>query len=98
MPFRINTSNESRETAAFRILAALNVPVNTPLVCVCPAVGKSTNTAAAWLAFPGAWGEANFFHAPDPVNTRVAGSGPLGPRFHALWRDPVGTILRWPAG
>ena len=57
-----------------------------------------TPHAPAWLAFPGAWGEANYFHAPDPVNTRVAGSGPLGPRFHVLWRDPVGTILRWPAG
>jgi hypothetical protein len=52
----------------------------------------------AWLAFPGAWGEANLFHAPDPVGTRVAGAGPLGPRFHALWRDPVGTVLRWPSG
>jgi hypothetical protein len=57
-----------------------------------------TPPAPAWLAFPGAWGEANLFHAPDPVNTRVAGAGPAGPRFHALWRDPIGTVLRWPAG
>ena len=57
-----------------------------------------TPRAPAWLAFPGAWGEANLFHAPDPVNTRVAGAGPLGPRFHAVWRDPVGTVLRWPTG
>jgi hypothetical protein len=57
-----------------------------------------TTRAPSWLAYPGAWGEANFFHAPDPVNTRVAGAGPLGPRFHALWRDPVGTVLRWTAG
>jgi len=56
-----------------------------------------TPRAPAWLAYPGAWGEANLFHAPDPVDTRVAGPGPLGPRFHALWRDPVGTVLRWPA-
>jgi hypothetical protein len=57
-----------------------------------------TPRAPAWVAFPGAWGEANLFHAPDPVNTRVAGAGPAGPGFHALWRDPVGTVLRWPSG
>jgi hypothetical protein len=57
-----------------------------------------TPRAPAWLAFPGAWGEANYFHAPDPVNTRVAGAGPAGPSFHALWRDPIGTLSRWPGG
>jgi hypothetical protein len=52
----------------------------------------------AWLAYPGGWGEANLFHAPDPVNTRVAGAAALGPRFHAVWRDPVGTVLSWTSG
>jgi hypothetical protein len=57
-----------------------------------------TPRGPSWLFFPGAWGEANYFHAPDPVDTRVAGAAPLGPRFHALWRNPVGTVLGWPSG
>jgi hypothetical protein len=57
-----------------------------------------TPRAPSWLSFPGSWGEANYFHAPAPVDTRVAGAGPAGPRFHALWRDPLGTLARWPSG
>lgn len=57
-----------------------------------------TPRAPAWLSYPGSWGEANYFHAPDPVNTRVAGAGPSGPRLHALWQDPLGTVSRWPSG
>jgi hypothetical protein len=57
-----------------------------------------TAAAPQWMAFPGDWGEANYFHAPDPIGTRVAGRAPAGPRFHDLWTDPVGTVLRWPRG
>ena len=51
-----------------------------------------------WMQFPGTWGEVNYFHGPDPVNTRVAGLAPLGPAFHALWREPIKTPLGWPQG
>jgi hypothetical protein len=51
-----------------------------------------------WMAFHGYWDETNLFHAPDPIGTREAGPGPAGPRFHALWNDPVGTVLGWPRG
>ena len=44
------------------------------------------------------WGEDNVFHAPEPFGTRVEGPGPAGPAFHALWRNPVGTVLGWPSG
>jgi hypothetical protein len=65
-----------------------------PAVRVVPVTG----TAPRWMRFPGAWGEANFFHAPEPVGTTVAGPAPEGPVRHALWRDPIRTVLAWPGG
>jgi hypothetical protein len=55
-----------------------------------------TRTSPAWMSFPGAWGEANYFHFPG--HTFAAGPGPAGPRFHAIWRQPVKTALAWPPG
>jgi len=63
-----------------------------------PPIVVVTAASPQWMQFPGTWGEANFFHGPDPVGTRVAGLAPLGPAFHALWRDPVATPLAWPSG
>jgi hypothetical protein len=63
-----------------------------------PPLTVVTAAKPQWMHFPGTWGEANFFHGPDPVNTRVAGLAPLGPAFHALWREPVATPLGWPQG
>jgi hypothetical protein len=57
-----------------------------------------TGAAPEWMRFPGAWGEAQFFHAPEPVGTTVAGSAPAGPARHTIWRDPVRTVLAWPRG
>jgi hypothetical protein len=57
-----------------------------------------TPASPQWMSFPGYWGEDNLFHAPDPIGTRFAGPGPEGPRFHEIWRDPIGTVLRWPRG
>lgn len=51
----------------------------------------------SWMAFPGAWGEPGYFHAPG-VNTVSFGTGPEGPAFHRTWTDVAGTILRWPLG
>jgi hypothetical protein len=57
-----------------------------------------TGAAPQWMRFPGAWGEAQFFHAPEPVGTTVAGPAPEGPARHAIWRDPIRTVLAWPRG
>jgi hypothetical protein len=50
--------------------------------------------APAWLGFRGAWGESGWFHAGDV--TVSFGSGPVGPAFHAEWRDPLRELARWP--
>lgn len=68
-----------------------------------PGVGREsvvriTAASPQWMSFPGYWGEDNVLHAPEPFGTRVAGPGPAGPAFHALWRDPFGTVLGWPTG
>jgi hypothetical protein len=55
---------------------------------------RVTPTTPAWMAFPGAWGERGFFHAPD-IGTVAYGYGPAGPAFHDSWRDPLRTIARW---
>jgi len=50
--------------------------------------------APTWLAFPGPWGETGWFHVGDA--TLAFGMGPLGPAFHATWRDPLRELARWP--
>jgi hypothetical protein len=52
----------------------------------------------AWIDFPGTWGELQFLHA-DPLSppTQVSGQSPVGPRQHAVWTDPLGTLAGWPA-
>jgi hypothetical protein len=51
-----------------------------------------------WVAFPGFWGELQYFHAPPPFGTIPFGTSPNGPAQHAVWGDPLGTLARWPAG
>lgn len=48
----------------------------------------------AWLAYPGAWGETGWFHAGNA--TLAFGLGPVGPAFHAEWRNPLRELARWP--
>ncbi len=56
-----------------------------------------TPTSPSWMTFAGAWGETQYVHFPN--NTPFAyGLGPTGPAFHALWRQPVSTVLGWPRG
>jgi hypothetical protein len=52
----------------------------------------------SWAGFPGAWGEAQYFHAPAPIGTVASGTSPLGPAFHSEWTDPLGTFAGWPPG
>jgi hypothetical protein len=57
---------------------------------------RVTSSSPTWMRFPGAWGEANVFHAGG--RNFFSGLGPRGPAFHDVWRDPLGTLARWPAG
>jgi hypothetical protein len=53
--------------------------------------------AHSWVAFPGFWGEDEFFHAPV-IGTVQGGTAPQGPAYHAVWADPLGTLATWPTG
>jgi hypothetical protein len=49
----------------------------------------------AWVSFPGFWGELEYFHAPPPIGTVQFGTSPVGPAFHAVWRQPLATLTTW---
>jgi hypothetical protein len=49
----------------------------------------------AWASFQGFWGELQYFHGPAPIGTVVAGTSPVGPAYHAVWVDPLGTLAGW---
>jgi hypothetical protein len=51
-----------------------------------------------WVAFPGFWGELQYFKAPAPVGVVPIGTSPLGPAYHLVWANPRGTLASWPAG
>jgi hypothetical protein len=51
-----------------------------------------------WVRFPGFWGELEYLHAPAPIGTvTLGGSSPVGPAYHDVWTDPLGTMAAWPA-
>jgi hypothetical protein len=56
------------------------------------------NGGPNWIGFPGFWGELQFFKAPAPVGIVPIGTSPVGPAYHQVWNDPLGTIATWPAG
>ena len=39
----------------------------------------------SWVAFPGFWGELEYFNAPAPIGTVPFGASPVGPAFHEVW-------------
>jgi len=47
----------------------------------------------AWVSFPGFWGEYQYFHAPG--FTAPLGTSPVGPAYHRVWTDPLGTMATW---
>jgi hypothetical protein len=49
-----------------------------------------------WMRFAGTWGEYQFFHGPNPINTVVSGFSPPSPPAASLWQHPVQTVLGWP--
>ena len=58
-------------------------------------VARVTAASPAWIAFPGFWGELEYFNAPPPVGTQPFGTSPVGPAFHAVWREPLATMATW---
>jgi hypothetical protein len=57
---------------------------------------RVTASSPAWMAYPGWWGEAQFFHIGD--FTDVGDAPTRGPAQHELWREPLRTPLGWSAG
>jgi hypothetical protein len=49
----------------------------------------------SWIAFPGFWGELQYFNAPPPVGTQIFGTSPVGPAFHDVWQEPLATLATW---
>jgi hypothetical protein len=59
-------------------------------------IHKIGDSGAPWLDFAGFWGELQYFHAP--IGTFALGTSPVGPAFHGVWIDPLGTLATWTAG
>jgi hypothetical protein len=62
-----------------------------------PRLQRVTASSPSWMAFAGAWGEDAYVHFPGNEPIRY-GLGPVGPAFHAQWRQPVATVLSWKRG
>ncbi len=62
------------------------------------AIDRLHDNSPRWLRFPGAWGEAQYVHAPDPIGTVPFGTSPVGPALHEVWVDPLGTIAGYAVG
>ncbi len=76
---------------------------NRPTASVGPAgLAAATSTlvdvdaSTDWARFRGAWGKGNFVFLTGARALFAAGASPSGPVQHAIWRDPVGVVSRWP--
>jgi hypothetical protein len=58
-------------------------------------IARVSDDSPSWIAFPGFWGELQYFNAPPPVGTQVFGTSPVGPAFHAVWQEPLATLESW---
>jgi hypothetical protein len=58
-------------------------------------IARVSNESPSWIAFPGFWGELQYFNAPPPLGTQVFGTSPVGPAFHAVWEEPLATLEGW---
>jgi hypothetical protein len=66
-----------------------------------PAVVDVTG-GAPWLSFAGTWGDGSYVlvrkRSTSQGYTRLRiGDSPIGPAFHAIWRDPMQQFTTWPA-
>jgi hypothetical protein len=85
----------------FRAFGVVPLDFNVPGRALGPgttAVERVHDNAPRWIRFPGTWGEAQYIHAPAPIGTVAFGTSPVGPAFHDVWIDPLGTIARYPEG
>jgi hypothetical protein len=57
-------------------------------------IHKIGDGGAPWVDFAGFWGELQYFHAA-PIGTFALGTSPVGPAFHSVWGDPLGTLATW---
>jgi hypothetical protein len=58
-------------------------------------IEQVSDGAPSWIAFPGFWGELQYFNAPAPIGTQVFGTSPVGPAFHSVWQEPLATLATW---
>ncbi len=96
-------------TAAIALLRQLRLPLPHDVAGVGDVAGppgtggdvspirKIDDSHPSWVAFPGFWGELQYFHAA-PVGTVPLGASPVGPAYHGVWRDPLGALATWPEG
>ena len=56
-------------------------------------IHKIGDDGPAWVSFAGFWGELQYFHAPGI--TAALGTSPVGPAYHSVWVDPLGTLATW---
>jgi hypothetical protein len=57
---------------------------------------SAINGGPNWVAFPGFWGEYEYLFSP--FGLEVIGTSPVGPAYHLVWADPLGTLASWPTG
>ncbi|MFN0092795.1 MAG: hypothetical protein ACKVWR_21380, partial [Acidimicrobiales bacterium] len=62
-----------------------------------PRVVRVTASTPDWMRFPGTWGEDRYAGFPN-VDPFRGGTGPDGPAFHTLWKDPSRVPLSWSPG
>ena len=67
------------------------------------AIVRVAEASPGWVAFPGFWGELQFFKSPvplpgSPTGIVPLGTSPVGPAFHAVWQAPLATLATWPDG
>jgi hypothetical protein len=58
-------------------------------------IATISNGSPGWVAFPGFWGELEYFSAPAPIGTVPFGTSPVGPVFHDVWDEPLATLAGW---
>ena len=83
------------------------LPLPADVAAVGPAAGRKrlglepaglrtiTDGSPRWVAFPGFWGELEYFSAPAPIGTVPFGTSPVGPAYHEVWREPLATLAGW---
>jgi hypothetical protein len=77
-------------------VAAAGQAVGPKRLGVLPAaIAPVSNGSPSWIGFPGFWGELQYFNAPPPIGLVVFGTSPVGPAFHAVWREPLATLAGW---